>query len=65
MIATAQRFSSTIAIPRADDIACAGVRPKVATPKVTIYLTDGLQPFDREIGYDNGAPLSSARLQPE
>jgi hypothetical protein len=65
VIATAQRFSSTITIPRADDIACAGVRPKAATPKVTIYLTDGLQPFDREIGSDNGAPLSSARPQPE
>jgi hypothetical protein len=44
VIATAQRFSSIITIPRANDIACPGVRPKVATSKVTIYLTDGPKP---------------------
>jgi hypothetical protein len=50
-------------MPRADDMACPRVRPKVATAKETLCLIEGQQPLDRGIGYVNGALLSSARLQ--
>jgi hypothetical protein len=42
-------------MPRADDIACSGVRADVATPEVTICLIEGQHPFDREVGYFIGA----------
>jgi hypothetical protein len=51
-------------MPRADNIATRASAARVATPKETICLIEGRQPFDRGIEYANGAlpnPYSFSR----